>query len=92
LEAQALGHGFHRIVAHYGFMEDPNIPNVLGLAARDGLDFPPMETTFFLSRETLLASTKPGMAVWREKLFAFMSRNAQSATEFFHIPPNGHRD
>jgi len=88
LEMQTLGHGFHRIVAHYGFMEDPNIPQVLRIAARDGLDFPPMETTFFLSRETLLATDKPGMAVWREKLFAFMSRNAQGATAFFRIPPN----
>jgi len=88
LEVQALGHGFHRIVAHYGFMEDPNIPDVLRLAATDGLDFPPMDTTFFLSRETLLATKNPGMAVWREKLFAFMSRNAQGATAFFRIPPN----
>ena len=87
-EVVPLGHGFYRVVAHYGFIEDPNIPRLFELISSDGLELKPMETTFFLGRETLIPSKKPGMAVWREKLFALMSRNAQSATAFFDIPPN----
>jgi KUP system potassium uptake protein len=88
VEITSLGNGFHRIIMHYGFMEDPNIPRALGIISTDGLQFKPMETTYFLGRERLIATEKPGMALWRERLFGFMSRNAQGATAFFHIPPN----
>lgn len=88
VELRELGSGFYRMIAHYGFMEDPNALYVLGLARTQGLELRLMETTFFLGRETLLPSKKPGMAIWRERLFAFMARNAQHATAFFRIPPN----
>ena len=62
--------------------------HLLRLAKSKGLDLNVMETTFFLGRETLIPTKRPGMALWREELFAFMSRNAQGATAFFRIPPN----
>ncbi|HET8655630.1 MAG TPA: potassium transporter Kup [Longimicrobiaceae bacterium] len=83
-----LGEGFFRVVLRYGFMEDPDVPAALRRIQVDGLDLRPMRTSFFLGRETLIASKRPGMAIWREKLFAFMSRNARTATSFFGLPPN----
>jgi KUP system potassium uptake protein len=69
-------------------MEDPHVPELLTRAKPFGLEFAPLETTYFLGRETLIPSKKPGMAIWREHLFAFMARNAHRATAFFRIPPN----
>jgi KUP system potassium uptake protein len=83
-----LGHGFYRIVLRYGFMETPDVPEALASIRPEGLDLSPARTTFFLGRETLIASKRPGMAIWREKLFSFMSRNARTATSFFALPPN----
>lgn len=83
-----IGKGFHTVIAHYGFMQDPDIDEVLAACKANGLDLPLEGTTFFLGRETLIASERPGMAMWRERLFAFMSRNAMRATAFFKIPPN----
>ena len=88
LEITQLTEGLHRIVGHFGFMEEPNVPRLLELCGEQGIEYRPMETTFFLSRETILPSPKHGMAIWREKLFAIMSRNAQSATTFFGLPAN----
>jgi KUP system potassium uptake protein len=85
---EELGHGFYRMVMHYGFMEDPDVPLVLKGVKYPGLKLPVMDTTFFLGRETLIASKRPGMALWREQLFAVMSRNARTATSFFGLPPN----
>ncbi|HXE81801.1 MAG TPA: potassium transporter Kup [Gemmatimonadales bacterium] len=82
------GKGFHTVVARYGFMQDPDITEVLAGCKTNGLNIPLEGTTFFLGRETLIASERPGMAMWRERLFAFMSRNALRATAFFKIPPN----
>jgi KUP system potassium uptake protein len=82
------GKGFHSVVAHYGFMQDPDIDEILAACKANGLSIPMEGTTFFLGRETLIASDRPGMAIWRERLFAFMSRNALRATAFFKIPPN----
>jgi len=82
------GKGFHNVVARYGFMEDPDINEVLAACKANHLDIPMEGTTFFLGRETLIASDRPGMAIWRERLFAFMTRNALRATAFFKIPPN----
>jgi KUP system potassium uptake protein len=82
------GKGFHSVLARYGFMQDPDINEVLAACKEADLDIPLAGTTFFLGRETLIASDRPGMALWRERLFAFMSRNAMRATAFFKIPAN----
>ncbi len=83
-----MGKGFHTVVARYGFMEDPEIEDVLAACRANSLDARIEGTTFFLGRETLVAAERPGMAEWRAKLFAFMSRNALRATAFFKIPAN----
>ena len=85
---EKMREGFHRVIARYGFMEDPNVPEVLDQCRPLGLEFESMSTTFFLSRETILATKAPGMMMWRERLFAFLSRNAQRPTDFFRIPAN----
>ncbi len=83
-----LGQGFYRVILRYGFMEDPDVPTCLKVLRTCGGEFRMMDTSFFLSRQTLLASERPGMAIWREKLFAWMLRNAESAMEFFRLPTN----
>jgi KUP system potassium uptake protein len=83
-----IGKGFHSVTARYGFMEDPDIGDVLEACKAQQLAIPIEGTTFFLGRETVIASDRPGMALWRERLFSFMSRNAMRATAFFKIPPN----
>ena len=88
LTVDHLGHGFHRMVLKYGFMEEPDVPAALAKVGECGDKFKMMDTSFFLARQTLLASDKPGMSVWREKLFAWMLRNAESAMEFFRLPTN----
>jgi KUP system potassium uptake protein len=88
VEVEPLELGFTRVIAHYGFMDHPSIPDILKRGRELGLQFQLMSTSFFLGRETLIPSKKPGMAIWREALFAIMSRNARSATAFFRIPPN----
>jgi KUP system potassium uptake protein len=87
-DLKEVGEGFYRMTLRYGFMQDPNVPHDLKVATPDHFKFRLMETTFFLGRETLIPSKRPGMALWRETLFAFMSRNSQDATAFFRIPPN----
>jgi KUP system potassium uptake protein len=88
LTFNALGQGFYRVTAAYGFMETPDVPHVLALCRSRGLRAKKMETTFFLGRETVLATGRSKMAGWRKRLFIIMSRNAQSATEYFGLPPN----
>jgi KUP system potassium uptake protein len=83
-----LGHGIYRLIVRYGYMEDPDIPGMLGTIHEPGLTFETMKTTYFLGHETLIATKHPGMALWREKLFAWMMRNATSARFFFRLPPN----
>ena len=83
-----IGKGFHSVVARYGFTEDPDILEVLAACKVQQLDIPIEGTTFFLGRETVIASERPGMSLWRESVFAFMTRNALRATAFFKIPPN----
>jgi KUP system potassium uptake protein len=87
-EVRELGQGLYRIVAHYGFVETPNVPELLANLDLPQLKFDPDSTTFFLGRETLLATERPGMAIWREQLFAWMTRNAQAAPLYFRLPPN----
>ena len=88
LEFSDLGADLYRVTGHYGFMEKPNIPDLLKACGSRGLDLRMTETTFYLGRETLIAANNRGMARWRKKLFALMHRNAQSATAFFEIPAN----
>ena len=83
-----LDQGFYRLVVRYGFMEEPDVPAALAMATGCGPQFKMMDTSFFLARQTLIASSRPGMAIWREKLFAWMLRNAESAMEFFRLPTN----
>jgi KUP system potassium uptake protein len=80
---------FFALELRFGFAEDPNIPLALSQCHSEGLAFDMMDTTFFLSRESIVADARrPGMALWRDKLFAFLSRNALPATAFFQIPGN----
>ena len=83
-----LGQGFYRVVLRFGFLEETDVPAALKGVTMCGEPFEMMKTSFFLSRQTLIASAKPGMAIWREKLFAWMLRNAASAMEFFRLPSN----
>ena len=87
-EIKPLGCDFFRMVANYGFKDDPDVPELLEDCGRRGFMFDMMETSFFVSRETLIATVTPGMALWREKLFVSMSKNATKASEFFQVPTN----
>lgn len=89
IQLKRLGEGFWKVEAWYGFKEHPDVPDILNACRiRYGLAFDPMETSFFLSRENIVCSERPGMAPWREHIFAWMSRNATRATDFFNIPIN----
>jgi KUP system potassium uptake protein len=83
-----LGNGVYRLILHFGYMEDPDIPEVLETLGPSPVPFNPMTTSYFLGRETLIPTRHPGMAIWREHLFAWMMRNASSAALFFNLPPN----
>jgi KUP system potassium uptake protein len=84
-----LGHGFFQVVAVYGFMQTPNVIEVLDLCRTAGLETDKVRTSFFLGRETLvITDEKTNLARWRKALFAFMSRNARPANAFFQIPSN----
>lgn len=85
---KALGEGFHRVVLRYGFLEETDVPAALARVDLCGPPFDMMQTSFFLSRQTLIASKVPGMAIWRERVFAWMLRNAANAMEFFKLPTN----
>ncbi|KQX97439.1 potassium transport protein Kup [Rhodanobacter sp. Root480] len=89
VQITAMGSDFHGLELRFGFAEDPNVPLALSLCGREGLGFDMMDTTFFLSRENVVADARrPGMALWRDKLFVILSRNALPATAFFQIPGN----
>jgi KUP system potassium uptake protein len=85
---EEMGDGFFRLILRYGFMEEVDVPAALKRVHSCGTDFKMMDTSFFLSRQTLLPSERPGMMLWREKLFSWMLRNAESAMEFFRLPTN----
>ncbi|NOW44257.1 KUP system potassium uptake protein [Novosphingobium sp. SG751A] len=88
IELKNFGQGFYKMAIKFGFLEDTDVPAALKGVTLDGVPIDMMKTSFFLSRQTLIASSKPGMAIWREKLFAWMMRNAASAMEFFRLPVN----
>jgi KUP system potassium uptake protein len=88
VEVTVLAEGFWRVVGHYGFRQEPDVPDILELAAAKGLEFRKDQTTYFLGHETIISAPKPGMARWRERLFGIMVRNARPATAYFRLPPN----
>jgi KUP system potassium uptake protein len=88
LSVAYLGSGFFRVVARYGFMEQPNVPALLNACKNKGLTTEPGSTSYYLGRETLLTTGRSKMSRWRKALFAFISRNARPATSYFRLPPN----
>lgn len=88
VEVRELGGGIYQVIISFGYMETPNVPERLSNMEINGVVLDPTSVTYVLGRETIIASTKPGMALWREHIFAFLSKNAQRAMMFFNIPPN----
>jgi len=88
LEIRPLGSGFHRLIAHFGFMEDPDIPALLEKVSERGLDLRPPRTTFVLSRNLVAPAPRSSLARWRRQLFIVLARNAVTAEEFFRLPSN----
>jgi KUP system potassium uptake protein len=88
VQMRELAHGFFELIAHYGFMQTPNVPNVLRRAADQGFQIEPETVSYFLGRETLLTTGRTGMAKWRKSLFVYLARNARPANAFYRIPPN----
>jgi KUP system potassium uptake protein len=84
---ESLGQGLYNVKLQYGFMQDPDVPEALMHAIKLGLELDPGDVTFFLGRETIIVTKRQGMAVWRERLFILMARNAVRATAFFRLPP-----
>ncbi len=80
--------GFFRVVTHFGFMESPHIGEVVRAAKEAGLAIQPERTTFFVGKERIVATAKPGMALWREHLFVFLSKHSENAADFFQLPPD----
>ncbi|HEY6917172.1 MAG TPA: KUP/HAK/KT family potassium transporter, partial [Allosphingosinicella sp.] len=87
-EVTCHGEGFNRVVLRYGFMDEIDVPRDLAATSLPGGPFNMMTTSFFLGRQKLIASKRPGMALWRERLFAWMNKNSESAMEFFKLPTN----
>ena len=87
-EVEVFAEGFYRVILHFGFIDEPDVPAALALCHLAELDFSPMRTTYFLSRETVIPSKMVGMARWREALFAFMLKNANGNLRFFKLPFN----
>jgi KUP system potassium uptake protein len=85
---EEMGHGFWRIIGHYGFKETPNVPALLSDCRLQKLNFDLMETSFFVNRETIISTPGEGMAVWREHIFIWMSHLASKAADYFKIPAN----
>ena len=88
LQIDDLGCDFQQFEAFFGFKDDPDVPELLEECAQRGYPFDMMDTSFFVSRETLIATAAPGMALWRDRLFVSMSKNATKASEFFNVPTN----
>jgi KUP system potassium uptake protein len=85
---QDLGDGFYKVIARYGFTEDPSVPDILRHARTRGMDFPLEQVSFFLSRQRFLPTRKPTMSLWRQRIFAVLTRNTLGATTYFRIPPS----
>ena len=88
LEIESLGHNCWQVVIHYGFKNDPDVPKALQQIKRRGCELEEMNTSYFLSRDTVVPTIGGGMAQWREKLFAQMHHNASGAADFLNLPSN----
>jgi KUP system potassium uptake protein len=88
LVVEELPEGFFQVTGHYGFMDEPKVPDLLAACGARGLKLRPADCTFFLSSESILAGRRPGMAFWRKRLFSVLARNSQRATAFFSLPAN----
>jgi len=88
IKVEKLGEGFYRVVAYYGFMQSPNVPEIMKMASSHGIEAEPLKTTYYLGRETLLTNGHTKMMHWRKNLFAFMAKNAGNSTTYFKLPPN----
>ena len=88
LAVRELGHGFYRVIARVGFMQQPNVPKILGRCERQGLAVNAADTTYYLGRQTLLTTGKSRVARWRKMLFSFLAHNSRPPTSFFQLPPN----
>jgi KUP system potassium uptake protein len=88
LAVRELGHGFWRVIAHVGFMQQADVPRILARCSKQALIVSPADTTYYLGRETLLTTGKAKIARWRKTLFSFLARNARAPTAFFNLPPN----
>jgi len=88
VKVEPLGENFYRVIARYGFMETPDVPEIMECCEAAGIHAKPNQTSYYLGRERLIPRGKSGMMSWRKKLFIFLSRNSRSATEFYGIPPN----
>ena len=87
-EVEELGCGISRVILRYGFTEDPDVPAALASIESKIGPLALMTTSYFISRQTVIATKRAGMAIWRERLFAWMIRNSATAMEFFNLPPN----
>ncbi|MES2207710.1 MAG: potassium transporter Kup [Pseudomonadota bacterium] len=88
MKVEALGHSCYQVNVYYGFMDNRDIPLALELGKAAGLEFNMLETSFYISRHTVISTVNGGMAYWREGVFALLSRNARSAADYFRVPPN----
>jgi KUP system potassium uptake protein len=88
VDVRELDHGFYQVIAHVGFMQQPDVPTIMRLCKKQGLKTEPATTSFYLGRETLLVTGRTRMAKWRKVLFSWLSRNSRPATAFFGLPPN----
>jgi len=87
-ELEPLGKNCWQVTLHFGFKNEPDVPEALALLQGRGVQLDEMETSYFLSRDIVIPSIGEGMALWREKLFASMHRNAGAAADFLNLPTN----
>ena len=87
-DVDALGNNCWQVALHFGFKNEPDVPYALELLKKQGVQLEEMETSYFLSRDIVIPTIGSGMALWREKLFASMHRNAAAAADFLHLPTN----
>ena len=88
VDVEFLPYNFYKVFVQYGFKDEPDLPRDLALCAKEDLILDPMDTSFFIGKEILIASQKPEMAYWRKKIFIGLFRSAETITNQFNLPPN----